>query len=318
MTEGRMYGKVARVTGGAESMGGAEGTVSAEGTASAGGTADASGTGPARGTADASGTGPARGTADASGTGPARGCTIESLDTGLRLMQLFLTHDTLTVSAAAGLLSIGRSTAHRVLSTLEGRGFAVRESSGRGYSAGPELARLGRPAGFGAAVREQLGVVLDDAVRRTGETVQSAALIGDRIIVTDGRESPHPVRVMPERGRTHPAHATAGGKMLLSRMAAEELHALYPREELPEVTPSTLTSRSALFAELDAIRSCGYALSRGESVPGLNAVAVPLAASSRRDRLALMASAPADRGDDVALAGLVGELRRSAALFGAD
>lgn len=74
--------------------------------------------------------------------GPNRDYTIESLDTGLRLMRLFLTHDTLTVSEAAGLLSVGRSTAHRVLSTLEGRGFAIRDFSGRGYSAGPELVRL--------------------------------------------------------------------------------------------------------------------------------------------------------------------------------
>ncbi|MFD7623933.1 IclR family transcriptional regulator [Streptomyces sp. NPDC059802] len=249
-------------------------------------------------------------------TGPDRGYTIESLDTGLRLMQLFLTHDTLTVSEAAGLLSVGRSTAHRVLSTLEGRGFAIRDFSGRGYSAGPELVRLGRPAGFGTAVRERLGAVLEDALRRTGETVQSAALIGDRIVVTDGRESPHPVRVMPEIGGTHPAHATSGGKLLLSRMTTEQVCALYPREELPAATPSTVTSRSALLAELEVIRSRGYALSRGESVRGMNTVAVPLAGSSWRDRLALMASAPADRGDDAALARRAEELHVSAALLG--
>ncbi|MEK8145757.1 helix-turn-helix domain-containing protein [Streptomyces sp. M10(2022)] len=70
-------------------------------------------------------------------TAPVRDYTIESLDTGLRLLRLFLAHDTLTVSEAAERLDIGRSTAHRVLSTLAGRGFAVRESSGRGYTAGP-------------------------------------------------------------------------------------------------------------------------------------------------------------------------------------
>ncbi|SFX67754.1 IclR family transcriptional regulator [Streptomyces atratus] len=249
-------------------------------------------------------------------SGPNRGYTIESLDTGLRLMRLFLTHDTLTVSEAAGLLSVGRSTAHRVLSTLEGRGFAIRDFSGRGYSAGPELVRLGRPAGFGTAVRERLGAVLEDALRRTGETVQSTALIGDRIIVTDGRESPHPVRVMPEVGGTHPAHATSGGKILLSRMTPEQVCAHYPHEELPVATPATLASRSALLAELEEIRSRGFAVSRGESVRGMHTVAVPLAGSSRRDRLALMASAPADRGDDAALARRAGELRLSASLLG--
>ncbi|WP_285564265.1 IclR family transcriptional regulator [Streptomyces sp. RTGN2] len=246
--------------------------------------------------------------------GPVRDYTIESLDTGLRLMRLFLTHDALTVSEAAALLDIGRSTAHRVLSTLEGRGFAVRDASGRGYCAGPELVRLGRPAGFGTAVRERVGAVLDDAVRRTGETVQSVALIGDRVLVTDGRESAHAVRVVLERGRSRPAHATAGGKLLLSWMTTEQIRALYPRERLEEVTPRTHGSRSALLAELAEIRDRGCAFGRGESVPGVYTVAVPLTGSTWRDRLALTACAPADRGDDTALSRRAGELRQSAAL----
>lgn len=166
-----------------------------------------------------------------------RGCVIESLDTGLRLMGLFLTHDTLTVSGAAELLGVGRSTAHRVLFTLEGRGFATRDPSGRGYAAGPELMRLGRPAGFGTALRARLGDVLEEAARRTGETVQSAVLIGDRVLVTDGRESSRPVRVVLEMSRTHPAHATSGGKLLLSRMTTDQVCALYPQERLPAATP---------------------------------------------------------------------------------
>lgn len=250
--------------------------------------------------------------------GPTRDYTIESLDTGLRLIRLFLAHDRLTVSEAASLLSVGRSTAHRVLSTLEGRGFAVRDSSGRGYAAGPELVRLGLPAGFDAAARQRLGTVLDDAALRTGETVQSVALLGDRIVVTDGRESPHPVRVAPEPGRTRPAHATAGGRLLLSALTDDQVCALLPGEELPGCAPAGLRTRSALLAELALVRSRGYAVSRGECVPGLHAVAVPLAGSSRRDRLALVASAPADRGGDPALARRAGELRRSVALLDAD
>lgn len=133
---------------------------------------------------------------------------IESLDTGLRLMRLFLTHDTLSVTDAARELDVARSTAHRVLSTLESRGFATRDGSGRGYSAGPELVTLGRPAGYGPEIRARLQVVLDAAADATGETVSTAALIGDQVIITDGRESPHAVRAVLEAGRAHPAHAT--------------------------------------------------------------------------------------------------------------
>lgn len=241
--------------------------------------------------------------------------TIASLDTGLRAMRLFLTHDTLTVTEAAGHLRVGRSTAHRVLSTLESRGFAIRDTSGRGYAAGPELVRLGRPAGFGRAARDRLGPVLEDAAGRTGETVWSVALIGDQVIVTDGRESPHPVRVALELGRTGPAHAGSGGLLLLSLMTADQVCALYPDEELAAVTPATLTSRTALLDELAAIRRRGHAVSRGASVPGMTTVAVPLAGSSWRDRLALVAAAPADRSGDAALAERAERLRESAALL---
>ncbi|GHA86500.1 MULTISPECIES: IclR family transcriptional regulator [Streptomyces] len=244
---------------------------------------------------------------------PARAYIIESLDTGLRLMQLFLTQDTLTVSEAAHRLGIGRSTAHRVLSTLESRGFAVRAPSGRGYEAGPELLLLGRPAGFDAELRARLGAVLDDAVRRTGETVQSAALIGGQVVLTDGRESAHPVRVAADTGRSRPAHATAAGKVLLARLTADQVCALYPQERLTALTPHTVVSRAGLLAELAEVRELGRAFSRGECVPGLHAVAVTLTGASRRDRLALSAASPADRGDDAALAERAEQLRQSAA-----
>ncbi|MET7845946.1 IclR family transcriptional regulator [Streptomyces sp. NPDC005356] len=240
---------------------------------------------------------------------------IESLDTGLRLMLLFLDHDALSVTAAAHELGVARSTAHRVLSTLETRGFVTRDTSGRGYCAGPELVRLGRPAGYGPLVREGLQPVLDDAAGRTGETVTTAALLGNQILLTDGRESRHPVRVMLEVGRTHPAHATSAGKMLLSRLTDDQVRVLYPEEKLPEVTAHTIVSRAALLDELAAVREQGYADSRGESVRGMNAVAVPLAGRSWRDRLALMAAAPADRGDNDSLLLLARRLLRSAALF---
>ncbi|MEU8706666.1 IclR family transcriptional regulator [Streptomyces sp. NPDC048565] len=244
-----------------------------------------------------------------------RSYIIESLDTGLRLMRLFLTHDTLSVTDAARELDVARSTAHRVLSTLESRGFATRDTSGRGYSAGPELVTLGRPAGYGPGIRTRLQVVLDAAATATGETISTAALIGDQVIITDGRESSHPVRAVLETGRVHPAHATSAGKVLLAQLTGEQVCALYPDERLPGVTGRTLVSRTALLSELAGIRADGRADSAGESVCGMHAVAVPLAGSTWRDRLALMASMPADRGSEPELARHAVSLRRAAGLL---
>ncbi|MGW1026803.1 IclR family transcriptional regulator [Streptomyces sp. NPDC002577] len=246
---------------------------------------------------------------------PAKAYINESLEAGLRLLRLFPTDQAMTVTDAAKTLDVARSTAHRLLVTLEAQGFLTRKTPGRGYVAGPELARLSAPAGFDDVTRARSGTVLDDAWSRTQETVQTVALIGSQTIITSGRQSPHEVRVALEIGRTFPAHATSGGKLLLAQLTDEQVCALYPEETLPGLTPRTITSRAELLDELSVTREQGYAFSRGESINGMHSVGVPLGGPSWRTRLALMACAPADRGDDAALVRWAEELRRSAALF---
>jgi DNA-binding IclR family transcriptional regulator len=63
-------------------------------------------------------------------------------------------------------------------------------------------------------------------------------------------------------------------------------------------TADTIATRTDLIDELARISKDDYAISRGVSESGINAVAVFLAGSSWRDRIALMASMPADRGTD--------------------
>ncbi|MFI6863727.1 hypothetical protein ACIBKZ_28200 [Streptomyces sp. NPDC050421] len=58
--------------------------------------------------------------------------------------------------------------------------------------------------------------------RRPTPAQPSEAVPGRPELVLPG----HPVRVMPERSRIRPAHSTAGGKPLLSRMTTEQICAL--------------------------------------------------------------------------------------------
>ncbi len=118
-------------------------------------------------------------------------------------------------------------------------------------------------------------------------------------------------------GETPSAHATAGGKLLLSQLTDEQVRALYPEDALPALTSRTVTSRGELFAELSVVRERGFAVSRGESIAGMHAAVVPLGGPSWLNRPALMASVPADRGDDAALVRWAGELQRPAAYSGA-
>ena len=146
--------------------------------------------------------------------------------------------------------------------------------------------------------------------------MHSVVLLGSQILVLDGRESDQSIRVGLRAGMVRPAYATSAGKLLLSRFDPDLIMALYPREELLRLTPGTVQTRTALMQQLAEISTFDYALSHEESERGINAVAVLLAGTSWRDRIAIMASVPAERGSDAELRDIAEKLKQSAALLG--
>ena len=76
-------------------------------------------------------------------------------------------------------------------------------------------------------------------------------------------------------GTRWPAHATSTGKVLLAYLTEEErketLHS-----PLPRLTPKTITSLTALRAELTRVREQGYAVAMDELEAGFVAVGAPV------------------------------------------
>jgi len=91
-------------------------------------------------------------------------------------------------------------------------------------------------------------------------------------------------------GLSVPLHCSALGKVLLAYGAAT-----LPRGRLAQRTRHTITSREALFAELDQVRRRGYAVTREELEPGLVAVAAPVYRDDGAVVAALSVSGPATR-----------------------
>jgi IclR family transcriptional regulator, acetate operon repressor len=92
--------------------------------------------------------------------------------------------------------------------------------------------------------------------------------------------------------------------------------ALYPREELTKVTPGTISDRTTLMTKLKELSEADYAISRQESELGISAVAVLLAATSWRDRIAIVASIPLERATDEHLTNVAEKLKQSAVVLG--
>jgi IclR family acetate operon transcriptional repressor len=222
---------------------------------------------------------------------------------------LFLRHESLTVSKAANSLGITRSKTHRILTTLTGRGLVELSGSSRGYTPGPAFAELARPLSLDSESRKWARTVLLEAARATGETVHAGVQVGSHVLIFDCVESTHRVRVGSRVGQLRPAYCTSAGKLLLSRLGPRQVELLFPDEQLPELTPSTIATRSRLVAELAEIACHDYALNQEESEPGICGAAVLMQGRTWRDRVSIHVSVPAERASTERLCGMVDQLR---------
>lgn len=233
--------------------------------------------------------------------------TLQGLEAGLAALRFVLARDSSSVTDVARELGIARSRAHRILRTLERSEMIAPASGGRGFVAGRRMMDLATPFGLDLTTRFSHRPVIDRVFDATGESVHTSVLIGNQLLVTNGRKSAHDLDIGLRVGMMMPAHAMAGGKLLLSMLDDGQVLALLP-PNLEKVGPRTTTERVQLLNEIQEIRALGYAMCEQESERGVDSVATLLSGETWRDRTAIVISVPSDRGGRRRLTELAGNL----------
>ena len=194
---------------------------------------------------------------------------MQSADRALAILSAFsAARPQVGVSELAVELGMHKSTVSRLLAVLQARGLVRRD--GDRFSPGPELARLGALAVRSLSLSQVAREPLERLAEETGETVNLAVRQGDQALNVYQVQTAHVVGVTDWTGRGAPLHATANGKVLLAFRDGS-----LPNE-LPALTPSTITDREALRAELDLVARRGFATAVEELELGLHAVAAPV------------------------------------------
>ncbi len=181
------------------------------------------------------------------------------------------------VSELGRTLSLPKSTAHRLLTSLSKRGLVERDALGR-YRPGIALVALG----LGVLEREPLveaaRPVLERKAEALGETIFLSGARAGRLYVLDKQEGSGFLRAAPRVGSEIPAHATAIGKLYLA-FAPDDL--LRTEAKLHRFTPETLIDTAELAREIERVRANGVAEMRDEWIPGLAGVAAPIRLGER-------------------------------------
>jgi DNA-binding IclR family transcriptional regulator len=138
--------------------------------------------------------------------------------------------------------------------------------------------------------------------RQVGGTVSLRVLDKDDLVILERIEPSDFLRVAYPVGTRLPYNHGAGGKVLLAFMDQEERKSLLRRKPLKKLTKKTLTDPKRLELDLDKIRKRGFALSKGEAVPGgAVGVAAPIKDSGGTVIAALGVTLPATLVPSVSL-----------------
>jgi IclR family pca regulon transcriptional regulator len=203
---------------------------------------------------------------------------MASLARGLAVLSAFEGHSTLTVTQAARLAGLSRSSAARCLYTLECLGYVAAEGSS--YRLSPALLPLSRAYAYSDKLA-MAGQPVVDAIRdRLNESCSLAVLdvrhSPDTVIYVCRAETSRIISAPLLIGSTLPSYCTSMGRVLLAALPEDRLAAYLAHATLPRRTPTTLCDPGAITAELHRVRAQGWALIDAELDAGLRSIAVPV------------------------------------------
>ncbi|MGC5054381.1 IclR family transcriptional regulator [Micromonospora sp. DT48] len=189
----------------------------------------------------------------------------------------------LSLTEAAEVLGVHKSTALRILHTLEAERFVRRTGAGS-YVLGSGIIELSELALGSMDLRQFAAAPLRALQRQTGHTVHLAQLTGDEIIYIDKVDSPafDAVKLPSRIGRAVSSYASAVGKVILAYLPTEERDRLLSHVVFERFTDTTYADREALEAELGRIREQGWAVDNGEHDAYVMCVAAPIRDSRGR------------------------------------
>ncbi len=201
---------------------------------------------------------------------------IESLLRGLHVLSLF-NRDTgaLSLTEIKDAAKLNKTTAFRIISTLESAGYLERDSETKKYRPGLKVLQLGFTAITSLEFRHVARPYLRQLSQDVGETVSLSVLDGMDVVYVDRVRKQQIVGVVLGIGSRIPAQCGSMGKVMLAHLLAEELTQRL-NQPLTPCTQNSMADRAAIEAELALVRNQGYALNDEELEIGLRAVAAPI------------------------------------------
>jgi DNA-binding IclR family transcriptional regulator len=253
-------------------------------------------------------------------SGPDERYLVPALIRGLKILgTLSRESSKLTLSEVAASLGTTRSSAYRLLYTLEHLGFVEYDSQSKNYALGPQVLALGY--GY-LASRDIIDVAMSHLIRlrdRTGWSAHLGELHGRDVVYVARVATRRSIASIVHVGTRLPAHATTMGRILLSSLSDQEIRDLYSQDLNRSFNLSPYLDIAGLLKQIAADRAEGIVVQNSGYEPGVASVAAPIRDVSGRTVAAINVSAVALLANEVELNGpLRAEVLATAAAISRD
>ena len=225
---------------------------------------------------------------------------VQSVDRAVSVLEILAHAGQAGVTEIAAELGVHKSTAFRLVASLEARELVEQDNDRGKYRLGLGILRLAGATTARLDVVQEARPKARELAVETGETVNIAVLSDGAALYLDQVAGPSSVQSHNWVGQRIPLHATSNGKTLLSGLPEGRV-----RQEagpnLPAYTPMTVTDFDTLLEQAAKVRAAGYVVVSDELEIGLTAVAAPLRNSYGDVVASLSVSGPTFRFDEDAV-----------------
>lgn len=199
-----------------------------------------------------------------------------SLTNALRILKSFSIDQTeLTLDEIALMNNISKSTACRLVQTLESEGFVIQNTRSNTYHLGLSVLYLSNVMLDRFNTLKKMTGYLKKLTELTGESSHISVLQGNQVLYLKKEDNQYQVHLRSHVGRRNPAHCTASGLAILAYLDEETIRALY-EDGFEQPTKFSISSVELLLQRLEEGRKKGYFVSEREMVENVLSVGAPI------------------------------------------
>ena len=202
---------------------------------------------------------------------------LQSVDNALCVLNLFDNADKLSLTEIAALMGMGKTTALRLVYTLEMRGFLCRGKDNK-YSLGMRLFTLGNRVYDQKTYLPVVTPLLDKLTEKLNESSHLMTWENRSRVILLYEALPHlSLRAEMDRSiSSRPPHLTSTGLALLSTLSDEQIDLYAGSAIFEKRTAYSISSREQLEEDVRFARTHGYAINNQRFEQGMISIAVPV------------------------------------------